>query len=476
MGKFTGFITYSRQEAPKRPVDERIQDHREFVDPLTASELEIQAARCMDCGIPFCHIHGCPVKNLIPDWNDMVYKKKWRRALDRLHATNNLPEITGRVCPAPCEPACTLAINQPAVTIKQIELQIVEHGWEQGWIEPEPPHTKTGKKVAIVGSGPAGLAAAQQLARGGHEVVLFERSDRLGGLLRYGIPEFKLEKWVIDRRIEQMIEEGIVFETGVEAGVDISGRYMRRTFDAILLTTGAGVPRDLEVPGRELGGIHFAMEFLVQQNRRNEGEILSREKEILATGKNVVVVGGGDTGSDCIGTARRQGAREIVQIEILSKPPAQRRPDNPWPTWPQTLSVSSSQEEGCKRLWDVATKAFVGREGSVQSLRCVRVEWSKPDEAGRRTLREIPGSDFELEAELVLLAMGFLHLEHGPLVRELELETDDRGNLRVDGSFMTPVPGVFAAGDSVTGASLVVGSIDSGRLAAAAIDSYLCSA
>jgi len=474
MGKPTGFITYSRQDAPKRPVDERIRDHREFVGPLTASELEIQAARCMDCGIPFCHIFGCPVKNLIPDWNDMVYKKKWRRALDLLHATNNLPEITGRVCPAPCEPACTLAINQPAVTIKQIELQIVEHGWEQGWIEPEPAPMKTGKRVAIAGSGPAGLAAAQQLARRGHEVVLFERSDRIGGLLRYGIPEFKLEKWVIDRRIEQMIAEGIVFESGVEAGVDISGRYMLRTFDAILLTTGAGVPRDLEVPGRELAGIHFAMEFLVQQNRRNEGEILPREERILATGKNVVVVGGGDTGSDCIGTARRQGAREIVQIEILSQPPARRRPDNPWPTWPQTLSVSSSQEEGCKRLWDVATKAFVGKEGFVEGLRCVRVEWSEPDEAGRRTLSEISGSDFEIDADLVLLAMGFIHLEHGPLVRELELETDDRGNLRVDANFMTPVPGVFAAGDSVMGASLVVRSIDSGRLAAAAIDSYLC--
>ena len=473
MGKPTGFITYSRQDPPKRPVEERIQDYQEFAGPLPTPELEVQAARCMDCGIPFCHVYGCPVKNLIPDWNDMVYKRKWRRALDLLHATNNLPEITGRVCPAPCEPACTLAINQPAVTIKQIELQIVERGWEEGWIEPEPAHTKTGKKIAIAGSGPAGLAAAQQLARTGHEVVVFERSDRIGGLLRYGIPEFKLEKWVIDRRIEQMIAEGIVFETGVEAGVDISGRYMRRTFDAILLTTGAGVPRDLKVPGRELGGIHFAMEFLVQQNRRNEGELLPREKEILATGKNVVVVGGGDTGSDCIGTARRQGAREIVQVEILSKPPARRLPENPWPTWPHTLSVSSSQEEGCERLWNVATKSFVGKEESVESLRCVRVEWSDPDEAGQRTIREIPGSDFEINAELVLLAMGFLHIEHGPLVRELELETDDRGNLRVDMNFMTPVPGVFAAGDSVMGASLVVRSIDSGRLAAAAIDGYL---
>ncbi|MGW8321990.1 MAG: glutamate synthase subunit beta, partial [Thermodesulfobacteriota bacterium] len=364
MGKPTGFMIYNRQDPSKRPVGERIRDYREFAAPLTDVELETQAARCMDCGIPFCHVYGCPVKNLIPNWNDMVYRKKGRRALDLLHATNNLPEVTGRVCPAPCEPACTLAINQPAVTIKQIELQIVERGWEEGWIQPEPAVVKTGKRVAIAGSGPAGLAAAQQLARRGHQVVVFERSDRVGGLLRYGIPDFKLEKWVIDRRVEQMVAEGVVFETGVEAGVDISGRYMQRAFDAILLATGAGVARDLDVPGRDLRGICFAMDFLVQQNRRNAGELALPGEEILAQGKNVVVIGGGDTGSDCIGTARRQGANEIVQIEILSQPPPKRMPDNPWPTWPRVLATSTSQEEGCRRLWDVATKAFLGEEGA----------------------------------------------------------------------------------------------------------------
>jgi NAD(P)H-dependent glutamate synthase small subunit len=473
MGKPTGFMIHDRQDPSKRPVGERIRDYREFAAPLAQDELETQAARCMDCGIPFCHVYGCPVKNLIPNWNDRVYRKKGRRALDLLHATNNLPEVTGRVCPAPCEPACTLAINQPAVTIKQIELQIVERGWEEGWIQPEPAPVKTGKRVAIAGSGPAGLAAAQQLARRGHEVVVFERSDRVGGLLRYGIPDFKLEKWVIDRRIEQMVAEGVVFETGVEAGVDISCRYMQRTFDAVLLATGAGVPRDLDVPGRGLRGIRFAMDFLVQQNRRNAGELVRPEAEILAQGKNVVVIGGGDTGSDCIGTARRQGANEIVQIEILSQPPSQRAPDNPWPTWPRVLATSSSQEEGCRRLWNVATKAFVGEEGAVKKLRCVQLEWSEPDEKGRRTFREIADSEFEIEAELVLLAMGFVHVEHGPLVAELELEKDGRGNLQVASNYMTSLPGVFAAGDSMTGASLVVRSIDSGRLAAAAIDSYL---
>lgn len=474
MGKPTGFMTYSRQDPIKRPVEERVGHYREFMERLPVPELEIQAARCMDCGIPFCHVYGCPVKNLIPDWNDMVYKKKWRRALDLLQETNNLPEITGRICPAPCEPACTLAINQPAVTIKQIELQIVERGWEEGWIEPERTPWKTGRKIAVVGSGPAGMAAAQHLARRGHEVVVFEKADRVGGLLRYGIPDFKLEKWVIDRRIDQMVSEGIVFETGVEAGVDISGRYMQRTFDAILLATGAGVPRNLGVPGRELGGIHFAMDFLAQQNRRNAGGIVPREERIRATGKNVVVIGGGDTGSDCIGTARRQGAKGIVQIEILPMPPEGRNPDNPWPVWPRVLSTSSSHEEGCRRLWSVATKEFFGNRGSVERLRCVEVVWTDPDPDGRLTFRETPGSDFEIEAELVLLAMGFLHPEHGPLVQELQLDTDGRGNLRVEPHFMTSVPGVFAAGDSVMGASLVVRAIDSGRLAAAAIDSYLC--
>jgi len=473
MGKPTDFMIYGREDPPKRPVEERVRDYREFTHPLSPEELEIQAARCMDCGIPFCHIYGCPVKNLIPDWNEMVFRKQGRRALDLLHATNNLPEVTGRVCPAPCEPACTLAINQPPVTMKQIELQIVERGWEEGWIRPEPATFKTGKKIAIVGSGPAGLAAAQQLARRGHGVVVFEKSDRVGGLLRYGIPDFKLEKWVLDRRLEQMRGEGVVFETGVEAGVDISVRYMHRTFDAVLIAAGAGVPRELGLPGRELAGIHQAMEFLTQQNRRNQGWVIRPEEQITALDKHVVVIGGGDTGSDCIGTARRQGAREIVQIEILPEPPPERTVDNPWPTWPRVLTTSSSQEEGCMRLWSVATQSFHGEDGALRRLQCVKLDWSAPDERGTRTWREIPGTGFEVKAELVLLAMGFLRVEHGPLVTELELATDEKGNLKVGENFMTSSPGVFAAGDAITGASLVVRAIDLGRLAAAAIDCHL---
>lgn len=427
----------------------------------------------MDCGIPFCHAYGCPVKNRIPDWNDMVHRNQWRRALDLLHATCNLPEITGRVCPAPCETACTLAINLPAVTIRHIELQIVEHGWREGWIRPEKPEYRTGRRVAVIGSGPAGLPAAQQLARRGHDVVVFEKADRIGGLLRYGIPDFKLEKWVIDRRLEQMREEGVVFETGVNAGVDVSAGYLRRTFDAIVLATGATVPRDLPIPGRELAGIHFAMDFLTGQNRANAGDLIPAGERISAAGKHVVVVGGGDTGSDCIGTSRRQGAASITQIELLPQPPDNRAPRNPWPLWPVVLRTSSSQEEGCERLWSVQTRAFSGEGGRVRKLECVKLAWSEPDAAGRRTFREIPGSEFDLPADLVLLAMGFVHVEHGPLVRDLGVSTDPRGNLVVDGTLQTSVPGVFGAGDSVAGASLVVRAIDLGRRAAEGVDRYL---
>jgi NAD(P)H-dependent glutamate synthase small subunit len=427
----------------------------------------------MDCGIPYCHTFGCPLRNLIPDWNDAVYKKQWRRALDLLHATNNLPEVTGRVCPAPCEPACTLSINQPAVTIKHIELEIIEHGWERGWVQPEPAPRKTGRKVAVIGSGPTGLAAAQQLARAGHEVVVFEKADRPGGILRYGIPDFKLEKSVIDRRLEQMRAEGVVFETGVEAGTDLSPRYLRRTFDALLIAAGARVPRDLKIPGRDLRGIHFAMPFLAQQNRRNAGAVIPPEESITAKDKNVVVLGGGDTGADCIGTARRQGAKEIYQLELLPKPPRERALDNPWPTWPLILRSSTSHEEGCARLWSVNTKEFIGESGAVRGLRCVKIEWSEPDEIGRRQFKEVPGSEFEFKADLVLLALGFTRVEHGPLLSEFGLATDDRGNLKVDAGFMTTCPGVFAAGDSVMGASLVVRAIDLGRQAAAAISRYL---
>lgn len=470
----TGFMTITRQEPPKRSVKERVHDYLEIEQPLLVHQLEQQAARCMDCGIPYCHTFGCPLRNLIPDWNDMVYMKQWRKALDLLHATNNFPEFTGRICPAPCEPACTLSINQSPVSIKHIELQIVERGWEKGWIQPEPAGFKTGKKVAIIGSGPTGLAAAQQLARCGHDAVVFERADRIGGILRYGIPDFKLEKQIIDRRLEQMRREGVVFETDVDAGVDISVRYMKRTFNATLIAAGARVPRDLLIPGRDLKGIHYAMEFLSRQNRRNAGETIPLEdSKLTATGKKVVVIGGGDTGSDCIGTSRRHGANRIYQLEILPEPPKERAPDNPWPTWPVILRTSTSHEEGCERMWSVNVKEFIGENGQVKKLRGAKLEWSAPDAAGRRTPKEIPGSQFELEADLVLLAMGFIHVEHGALVKDFQLATDERGNIIVDPSLMTSASGIFAAGDSVLGASLVVRAMDQGRRAAEAIDAYL---
>ncbi len=473
MAKPTGFMEYDREDPPHRGVRERIHDFHEIEDLLPADGINRQAARCMDCGIPFCHAYGCPVKNRIPDWNDMVHRRNWRKALDLLHSTCNLPEITGRVCPAPCESACTLAINLPPVTIRHIELQIVEHGWREGWIQPEPAEHKSGKRVAVVGSGPSGLPAAQQLARRGHEVVVFEKADRVGGLLRYGIPDFKLEKWVIDRRLEQLKAEGVMFETGVNAGVDVSAGYLQRTFDAIVLAAGATVPRDLPAPGRELSGIHFAMEFLTQQNKLNAGDPPPPGDRISAEGKHVVVIGGGDTGSDCIGTSRRQGASSITQIELLPKPPEDRVPTNPWPTWPVILRTSSSQEEGCDRMWSIQTKRFVGEEGQVRRLLCVKLDWTEPDAAGRRTFREIPGSEFEIKADLVLLAMGFVHVEHGPLTRDLGVFTDPRGNLVTDRNLMTNISGVFGAGDTVMGASLVVRAIDLGRRAAEGVDRYL---
>jgi NAD(P)H-dependent glutamate synthase small subunit len=356
MGKETGFLEHDRREPDKRPVEERVRDWREIPERLPEDDLRTQASRCMDCGIPYCHSFGCPVANRIPEFNDALHRGHWRRALDLLHATNNFPEVTGRVCPAPCESACTLAINIDPVSIRQIELQLVERGFEEGYIRPEMPPERTGRRVAVVGSGPAGLAAAQELARAGHDVTVFEKSDRIGGILRYGIPDFKLEKWVIDRRLDQMRAEGVDFETQVEVGVDISARYLRRTFDAVLLTAGAGVPRDLTVPGRGLEGIHFAMPYLVQQNRVNAGEEVPDKERITAAGKDVVVIGGGDTGSDCVGTARRQGAKSITQIEILPEPPAERALDDPWPTWPTIMRTSTSHEEGCERIWSVLTK------------------------------------------------------------------------------------------------------------------------
>ena len=476
MGKPTGFMEHSRQDPPKRPVEERAGDYREVEQALSQADLETQACRCMDCGIPYCHAFGCPLAGRIPEFNDLVSRKQWKKALALLQATNNFPEITGRICPAPCEAACSLSINQRPVTIRQIELALVERGWREGWIAPEPPARKTGRRVAVIGSGPAGLAAAQQLARAGHETVVFEKHARPGGILRYGIPDFKLEKSVLDRRLAQMQAEGVAFETGVEVGKDISIQYLRRKFDAICIAAGARTPRDLTVPGRGFEGIRFAMEYLVQQNRRNAGETIPHTEEILAKDKDVVVVGGGDTGSDCVGTARRQAARSITQIELLLEPPLERACDNPWPTWPIILRTSSSHEEGCRRMWSVLTKEFLGRGVRVRGLKCVQIQWSKPDAPGRRTFKEMPGSAFELKADLVLLALGFVHVEHGPIVEELGLSVDERGNLSVDADFMTSVPGVFAAGDSVAGASLVVRAIDQGRRMAAAVDTFLCCA
>ena len=475
MAKPTGFLEYKRVDPSRRSVEERIHDFHEFEMPLSPGAIREQAGRCMDCGVPACHAYGCPVENRIPDWNDMIWHGRWKRALDLLHVTNNFPEITGRVCPAPCEASCTLAINQPAVTIRHIELQIVERGWAEGWIVPQINMIQTGKRIAVIGSGPAGLAAAQQLARMGHKVVVFERSNRIGGLLRYGIPDYKLEKQVIDRRLEQMRQEGVRFETEVEAGVDISARYLQRSYDAILMTTGAAVPRDIQIAGRDLRGIHFAMDFLTQQNRRNAGDPVPSARAITAKGRNVVVLGGGDTGADCVGTARRQAADRIIQIELLPKPPETRAENNPWPLWPDILKTSSSHEEGCERMWSVMTKGFNGRKGRVSSLRCIRLEWASPDASGKRTFREIPDSEFEVPAELVLLAAGFVHTEHGPLVQDFDLDVDARGNVVVDENGMTSEPGIFAGGDAVTGASLVVTAIYQGRTLADQVHRYVMS-
>jgi glutamate synthase (NADPH/NADH) small chain len=467
----TGFVDYQRAEVAHRPVEERIRDWRETDLPMAAPVLREQAARCMDCGIPFCHGIGCPVMNRIPEFNDLAYRDRWREAAENLHWTNNFPEITGRVCPAPCEAACTLALNDQAVNIKQIEYQIAERAFAEGWVRPVRAAVKTGKKVAVVGSGPAGLAAAQQLARAGHQVVVFEKDDRIGGLLRYGIPDFKLEKQILDRRLEQMVAEGVVFEPGVNVGGDLSARYLQRMFDATLLAMGAGQPRPFDVPGAELRGVHFAMDYLPQQNRRVAGDPgVGGDGAIDARDKHVVVIGGGDTGSDCVGTAVRQGARSVTQLEILPQPPEGRNPKTPWPQWPAILRTSSSHEEGCHRRWSVLTKSLTGPGGRVSQLHGCEVEWAEGPQGWQ--MKERPGTDFTLDADLVLLAMGFLHVVHEGLVRDLDLEPDPKGNLVVD-RWMTSRSGVFAAGDAVKGASLVVHAIHHGRLAAAAADEWL---
>jgi glutamate synthase (NADPH/NADH) small chain len=477
MGEVKGFLKYKRQDASHRPVEERIRDFSELDIPLTPDQLRQQTARCMDCGIPFCHGVGCPLKNCIPDFNELVYKNRWQQACQLLHSTNNFPEITARVCPAPCETACTLSISDEPVSIRHIEFQIVERGFEQGWIQPQPPAEKTGKKVAIIGSGPAGLAAAQQLARAGHEVIVFEKDEKIGGLLRYGIPDFKLNKRIIDRRLKQLSAEGVQFQTGVKVGQDISPCYLRKMFDCVCLTMGAGQPRDLNIPGRGYENIVFAMEYLSLQNRLCSGEQLSNM--ITAKNKVVVVIGGGDTGSDCVGTARRQGAKQIYQLEILPKPPETRPPDTPWPMWPRVMRMSSSHEEGCERMWSVMAKKVSGVEVRVNQLECCRVEWvksSKPmhGQDGRATwqIKELPGTDFVIPSDLVILALGFEHVVHDGLIKNLKLKLDDRDNVAVD-NYQTSEPWVFAAGDTASGASLVVRAINSGREAAAAIDQWL---
>jgi glutamate synthase (NADPH) small chain len=471
MGDPKGFLKVSRVEEDERAIDERVHDWHELVLAASSDQVQGQASRCMDCGIPFCH-QGCPLGNLIPEWNDLVHRGRIDEAVRRLLATNNFPEVTGRVCPAPCEASCVLNIREEPVTIKTIERTIADHAFatalsEGGALRPEPPTERTGKRVAVVGSGPAGLAAAQQLARAGHEVVLFERDDRIGGLLRYGIPDFKMEKGIIDARVVQMRAEGVTFRAGVAVGLDLKGAQLLSDFDATVLTMGSRTPRDLPVPGRELEGVHFAMDFLVQQNRRIAGDAERAESPILATGKHVIVIGGGDTGSDCVGTSLRQGAASVTQLELMPRPALVRVPNNPWPEWPLVLRTSTSQEEGMDRDWSVSTRNFRGEGGRVVSLEATRVVL----EGGK--MRPVPESDLSLPCDLALLAMGFVGPERGGIVDQLGVVLDSRGNVRTDASGATSVPGVFAAGDTSRGQSLVVWAIADGRRVAAGVDAWL---
>ena len=471
MGKPTGFLEIQRKKAPSRPVAERLQDWQEVYLPYDKDVLQAQGARCMDCGIPFCH-QGCPLGNMIPDWNDLVFRDRWRAALDRLHATNNFPEFTGRLCPAPCEGSCVLGINQEPVAIKAVEVSIIDYAFEQGWIVPTPPQHRTWKTVAVVGSGPAGLAAADQLNRAGHLVTVFEKADRIGGLLRYGIPEFKMEKRILDRRLALLEAEGIVFRTGVDVGGGVPLSQLRSEFDAVVLAGGAGAPRNLPIPGRELSGVHFAMEFLTLQNQRCEGDAIPEAQFISAKGKHVIIIGGGDTGADCLGTSLRHGAASVHQFELLPQPPATRAAGNPWPQWPNIFRVSSAHEEGGSRLYSVSTQRFVGNtDGQVSGLEAVKVEMVQTD--GRTEFVPVPGSAFTMPADLVLLAMGFVGPERGPLLGELDVKLTDRGNVWRDERWMTSVPGVFMAGDMQRGQSLIVWAIAEGRSAARGVDAYL---
>jgi glutamate synthase (NADPH/NADH) small chain len=477
MGKPTGFVEFAREDRPYVKAPERTKNFKEFVQPLPDDKVSSQAARCMECGIPFCH-NGCPVNNLIPDWNDLVFRNRWREALDTLHSTNNFPEFTGRICPAPCEESCVLNINDKPVTIKTIECAIVDKGWAEGWIVPLVPQQKTGKRVAVIGSGPAGMACAQQLARAGHRVTLYEKSDRIGGLLRYGIPDFKMEKPLIDRRMAQMEAEGVEFRPNSHVGANVSAPRLVEEFDAVVLSGGAEHPRDLPVPGRELDGVHYAMHFLTQQNKRIAGDKEDQAHAntgapILATGKHVIVIGGGDTGSDCIGTSIRQRAKSVTQLEILARPPDHEDKPLVWPDWPLKMRTSSSQEEGAERDWSVVTKRLTGENGKVKALHAVRVDWQKGAD-GKVAMVELPNSEFELKAELVLLAMGFLHPVHQGLLEELGVARDPRGNVQADTlKYQTSNPKIFAAGDMRRGQSLVVWAIREGRQCARAVDQFL---
>ena len=472
MGKTTGFMELDRVERDYEPVEDRVKHFKEFLIPLDPKEVSKQGARCMDCGIPYCH-QGCPVNNLIPDWNDMVYNNRWKEALDLLHSTNNFPEFTGRICPAPCEASCTLNITDNPVAIKTIECSVVDRGWEEGWIKPQIPSKKSDKKVAVIGSGPSGLACAQQLARAGHSVVVFEKNERIGGLLRIGIPDFKMEKTLIDRRMSQMELEGVEFRVNSHVGNNVSIEELNDEFEAIAFCGGSEHPRDLPVEGRALKGVYFAMEFLSQQNDRVSGKTIKSDIEISAKGKNVLVIGGGDTGSDCVGTSNRQGAKSVTQLELLDQPPEKEDKALTWPNWPMKMRTSTSHQEGCERNWSVLTKSFEGDNGKVSKLNCVNVEWKKGDD-DRMKMTEIIGSEFSFEADLVLLAMGFVHPIHEGLIKQLGVKLTPVGNLEADDDkYQTSVNKFFAAGDSRRGQSLVVWAIKEGRQCAKSIDEFL---
>lgn len=472
MGKPTGFIEFPRQDRSYSAVSDRVVKYKEFTIPLEHDVLQQQGARCMDCGIPFCH-QGCPVNNIIPDWNDLVYKGEMQEAIEVLHSTNNFPEFTGRICPAPCEAACTLNIDDVPVTIKTIECSIVDNAWDKGWIKPQIAAHRSDKKVAVVGSGPAGLACAQQLARAGHYVTVYEKNDRVGGLLRYGIPDFKLTKSLIDRRVSQMLAEGVIFKTNSNIGVDIAAKQLTDEFDAVVLTGGSEDPRDLPIEGRDLTGVHFAMDFLAQSNKRVAGDKIPESEAILATDLNVVVIGGGDTGSDCIGTSNRQRAKSVTQLEIMPMPPEKENKALTWPEWPNKFRTSTSQEEGCERMWSVATKRFKGENGRLTAIDCIKLEWQQ-DDNGQWQMSEIAGSEFELKADVAFLAMGFVHPVHQGMLNELDLQIDDRGNINANTTdYRTSVDKVFSAGDMRRGQSLVVWAIREGRQAARSVDEFL---